>query len=423
MSGTTSPAAKAWRRRAQAPEATAETAAVLRLLMVRPWLIAGRDEGAIATVRRNEAAVREALARLGWVLVIDRDFVRLRKSAPVRRQAWAASGPNPLTCSWFFLLVAAAESMPPRVSIGQLVAAARTAAAEAEVPAPDDKPERHAILAALKMLDERGAVESLDGDINEFLRDDDPPVLLAVRHHRLIHVIANFGVADPVEDPVGWLEQVEREADPARRMRRRLVDDTAVYACDLDADEADWLSRRVRGDDGLPLAEAFGLHLERRGEGAAFVVPGDAYRSRSELGDCPFPGGGTVAHAGLLLCDMAEAEGIVDAERPGWRGVSQDQIIGHLAVLAEKYADQGWSTEHVTNLPGLATEVIALLGGANLLRVEAQTWWFAPATGRWAPPPEPRRGRSPRARKPATASADPPELTAIGGDSWHPLTR
>lgn len=100
-------------------------------------------------------------AGLGWVLVTDRDFVRLCKSPPVRRDAWAAGGPGPLTCSWFFLLVAAAESMPPRVSIGQLVAAARSAAAEADVPTPDNMPERHAILAALKLLTQRGVVESL----------------------------------------------------------------------------------------------------------------------------------------------------------------------------------------------------------------------------------------------------------------------
>ncbi|MFC6018408.1 TIGR02678 family protein [Plantactinospora solaniradicis] len=400
MTGATPAGAKAWRQRTrQTPEAAAETAAVLRLLMVRPWLIAGRDDSAISTVRRNESDVRDVLARLGWVLVIDRDFVRLRKTAPVRRDAWAATGPSPLTCSWFFLLVAAAESMPPRVSIGQLVSAARTAAAEAGIPAPDDRPERHAILAALKMLDERGVVDSLDGDMTEFLRNDDPPVLLAIHHHRLVHVIANFAVTDPVADPAGWLEQVERETDPARRMRRRLVDDTAVYTCDLDVDEADWLSRRVRGDDGGPLAEAFGLHLERRAEGAAFVVPAEANRSRSELGDCPFPSGGTVAHAGLLLCDMAEAEGNVDGNRPGWRGVPEDQVVAYLVVCAQRYADQGWSADHVANPPGLAAEVAALLGGANLLRVVGDVWWFAPAAGRWERPPEPRRGRGAAARK------------------------
>src|SRR5712692_6580193 len=107
-------------RRAWAPEADGETAAALRLLAVRPWLVAGRDEEAIAAVRRNLPAVREAIARLGWVLVVERDLIRLRKSPPVRRSAWAADGPSPLISSWFFLLVAAAESMPPRVGIGQL---------------------------------------------------------------------------------------------------------------------------------------------------------------------------------------------------------------------------------------------------------------------------------------------------------------
>lgn len=393
MTATTSMGAGSGRRRGQGRDAADEVAVVLRLLAAQPWLVAGRDDAAIATVRRNETAIRDAVGRLGWVLVVERDFVRLRKSPPVRRDAWAATGPGPLACAWFFLLVAAAESMPPRVGIGQLVAAARAAAAEAEVPAPNDKPERYAILAALRMLDERGVVESLDGDLADILREDDPPVLLAVHHHRLVHVIANFGAADPVTEPAEWLEQAEREPDHARRMRRRLIDDTAVYAGDLDADEADWLSRRVRGDDGQPLAEAFGLHLERRAEGAAFVVPDGAFRSRAELGDCPFPTGGTVGHASLLLCDLAAAEGAIDPGRPGWRGLHDRQVLDHLAVLARRYTGRGWSAEYVDNPPGLAGAVAALLAGVNLLRVDpAGTWWFSPASGRWGRPPEPRPG-------------------------------
>lgn len=51
-------------RKRWSPEADAETAAVLRLLAVRPWLVADRDAEAIAAVRRNLSAVRDALARL-----------------------------------------------------------------------------------------------------------------------------------------------------------------------------------------------------------------------------------------------------------------------------------------------------------------------------------------------------------------------
>ena len=146
-------------RRAWAPEAGAEVAALLRLLVWQPWLVAGRDDDAIAAVRRNEGALRDVFGRLGWVLVAERDLVRLRKSPPPRPAAWAAQGPNPLTCSWFFLLVAAAESMPPKVALAQLVTAARAAAAEAGVAVTGKIDERRAIVAALRLLDERGVVE------------------------------------------------------------------------------------------------------------------------------------------------------------------------------------------------------------------------------------------------------------------------
>src|SRR5437870_1602900 len=93
-------------RRAWAPEANLEVAAVLRLLMVRPWLVAGRDDDEMAKVRRNVEAVRDAFGRLGWVLVVERDLVRLRKTPPARRDAHAAPGPNPRSWQWFFLLAA-----------------------------------------------------------------------------------------------------------------------------------------------------------------------------------------------------------------------------------------------------------------------------------------------------------------------------
>lgn len=379
------------RQRRTSPEAAFETAAVLRLLMWKPWLIAGRDDDAIGAVRRNLAAIRDAVGKLGWVLIAERDFVRLRKSPPTRRDAWAAHGPKPLTCVWFFLLVAAAESMPAKVGLGQLVTAAKTAAAEAGLPAPDDQAERYAIHGALKMLDDRRVVENIDGDLDEFLTNSDAPVLLAVHHHRLVHVIANIGTGNPVADPQGWLAQVEREADPARRMRRRLIDDTVVHTVDLDDDEADWMSRRVRGDDGLPLAETFGLHLERRAEGAAFIVPDDAFRLRKELGDLPFPAGGTVAHAALLLCDAASSDGAIDADRPGWRRLAADDIIRLLAGYAAQYGHgRGWGQEYVENLPKLSEEIQKLLTDLALLRVENTTdWWFSPAAGRWERAPAP----------------------------------
>ncbi|GAA3439598.1 DUF2398 family protein [Kutzneria kofuensis] len=385
-------------RRAWSVEADAEVSAALRTLAARPWLVAGRDDETIAAVRRNLDTVREAFARLGWVLVVERDLVRLRKSPPVRRDAWAATAPAPATCSWFFLLVAAAEAMPPRVGLAQLVTAARAAAAEAGLPVTTDIAERRAIVAALRMLDERGVIEQMDGVVDGFVHDEHAPVLLAVHHTRLSHVIANFADADPSADPAGWLALVEREPDAARRMRRRLVDDTLVHVADLDEAEADWLSRRFRGDDGAPLAAAFGLHAERRAEGAAFVVPAEAFRRPRELGPLPFPTPGTTGHAALLLCDAAAVDGTLAADRPGWRAIRDSTVLALLASWGQQFGAGrgGWAGEDVDNPAGLAGKVRALLTGLNLLRIDDTTaaddgesaerlWWFSPAAGRWRP--------------------------------------
>jgi uncharacterized protein (TIGR02678 family) len=334
---------------------------------------------------------------LGWVLVVERDFIRLRKSPPVRRHAFAADGPTPLQASWFFLLVAGAESVAPRVALAQLVTVARAAAAEAGLPVTHDITERRAIVRALRMLDKRGVVIQLDGDVEGFVEDEDAPVLLAVHHSRLAHVIANYGSGDPTGDPPMWLEQLEREPDPARRMRRRLIDDTLVHVADLDEPEADWLSRRVRGDDGGPLATAFGLRLERRAEGAAFVVPDDAFRHFRELGPTHFPAPGTVPHAALLLCEHAAVTGVLGSSDqgpgPGWRGLVDSSVREHVAVLAAERADGrgGWRRELVENPQRLVEEVRALLTSLDLLRVRpgaegAAMWWFSPATGRWSLP-------------------------------------
>jgi len=405
------PAAEPRRARRWNPELGYEIAALLRLLAARPWLVSGHDDVAIAAVRVNVKKLREVYARLGWVLVAERDFVRLRKSPPPRRSAWAADSPNQLTCTWYFLLVAAAESLTSRVTLATLVAAARTAAAEAHVPTTGLIDERRAIVAALKELDRRGVIERLDGVVEGFLTTEEPEVLFAVHHMRLSHVIANAGTSDPGADPAGWLTSVEREPDPAVRMRRRLVDDAIVHNCDLDEDESDWLRRRVKGDDGGPLAKVFGLEVERRAEGAAFVVPNDAHRYGRELGPSPFPVGGTVPHAALLLCDAAALFGRMtddDAPGPGWCGLDLDDVTGRLAGWAATIGSGSgaWAVDLAENPAVLAHQVAALLGARDLMRVitgrdGSCSWWFSPATGRW---PAPRAQPAAARRQPEPAA-------------------
>lgn len=386
------------RRRAWRPEADEEAAALLRYLNAKCWLIAGRDDERIAAARRNENALRSAYGRLGWPIVIDRDIVRLRKSPPPRPADYATDGPTPLVCSWFFLLVAAAESLPPRVAIGALVNAARSSAVEVGLVPTNDMPERRAIVNALRMLDDRGVIERIDGDLETYLQGDDAPVLLGIHHTRLVHVIANAGTLDPAADPHAWLAQVQREPEAARRMRRALIDDTCVHSALLDEEEGAWLSHRVRGDDGAPLAAAFGLVLERRAEGAAFVVADEAFRYPYELGPTPFPTPGTVGHAGLLLSNRAGVDGtIIGAPGPGWRGLSHTDVLAALTELATENAAGrgGWSAEYVNDPAALADAVADLFTAINVVRIAdaaaERMWWFAPVAGRWADDGTPAR--------------------------------
>jgi hypothetical protein len=170
----------------------------------------------------------------------------------------------------------------------------------------------------------------------------------------------------------------------------------------------------VRGDDGAPLAAAFGLHLERRAEGAAFVVPEDAYRYPYELGPLPFPAQGTVPHAALLLREQAGLDGQADgAPGPSWRGLPAEEIPPRLAALAATVGTGrgGWSREYIDDPGAFAAQVEALLTGIGLLRVlpvagGRAVWWFSPGSGRWPQSTLNRRRQPASADRAMTGASD-----------------
>lgn len=410
------------------PESEEEVTAALRRIAVQPWLVAGRDDESMQQVRRHERQVRDALALLGWSLVVEPGLVRLRKSPPRRRDDFAAAAPPPQIRSWFFLLAAASEAMPPRCGLGDLVSEARSAAAEVGLPSTNTMSERRAIVAGLRMLIQRGIITQLDGESERFSEDENVLVLLEIHHTRLLHLIANWAAPDPVEAPGQWLAQVERQPDLNRRMRAWMVDDAVIHSADLDAEEGDWLSRRARSVAGLSIAQRFGLHLERRAEGLLLTVPPEAYRYPRELGEFRFPGTGTEAHAALLLCDRATVEGTTDGGPGlGWRGLAADEVGQKLTGLAEE--NPSWKGELRTNIPALMDAVQQLLGGLSLLRLsEGGTWWFSPATARFEPPSggagvHRSKSRARGARGTDTPAdlmeqeVSPPELTSSEGSS------
>lgn len=378
------------------PDSSDEVQESLRLLALQPWLVSGRDDESIAKVRRNVETLRSVFLRLGWALVVERDLVRLKKMPPAggRIADWAMKAPSPLACSWTFLLAAAAEGLPHQATLGQLVEAAKATAAEAGTPVTNTRGERRAIAQAISQLVHRGVIDETDGAVNDYIENEDAAVLLTIFHTRLLHLIAHFDPeVDPVTKPDLWLERVTRQPDPARRMRHRLVDDTCLHTVDLDDTEIDWLSRRLR-EEGNPLADAFGLTVERRSEGAALVVPEESFRWPRELGDTPFPGPGVISHAALLLSEHVGVEGEVGAEfpGPGWRGMARSGVFAKLIELADSQTvgRGGWPAEAVQNPVGLMGDVEGLLVGAGLLRIIDSHWWLSPVTGRWGEPEPPK---------------------------------
>ncbi|GCD19279.1 hypothetical protein CTKZ_08410 [Cellulomonas algicola] len=386
------------------PNASMEIAAVLRRLMLNPWLVAGRDDEQIATIRRHEKVIKDTFSRLGWQITIARDFVRLRKTAPPAHLS--SSGLRAAAHTWMFLIAAGAERLRPLERLGAIAVAAHEAAATAGVPVTGDITERRALLAGLRELYDRGVLEEKDGNSDDYAASDDPEVLVAIHHQRLLHLIANFSLTDPLDDPHTFLSDLRRENDDMRRMRRRVLDEAVIHTIELDPDEADWLRRRAGDRDSRALAAAFALYRERREEGLAWVVPAESFRYPRELGPQVLPGVGTVAQAALDLCDLVAAGGDAVEGWTGWRQVTYAQVTEILAELAA--TNPAWAAEDAANPHLLASKIKALLVPLNLLHVDG-TWKFSPATGRWKSRPAPPRARTERAPIDRTASDQPQE--------------
>ncbi|GHE11924.1 DUF2398 family protein [Streptomyces alanosinicus] len=374
-----------------------------RVLKTRAWLVGGRDDAVIEAVYRHRSALREVLAAVGCVLVVEPDLVRVYNPAPPL-SARLPEGDSPKGV-WFWLTVSALESLPVKVRLGQVAAAARAAAAEIELSVTQSRAELAALAAGLRRLCACGVLEELEGRVEALLDgEDDPPVLLRVHHTRLLCVLPRdvpvdeWGqwAIDPAEDPAGWLAGLVRPVDAGIRVCAMLVDQAVVHACDLGEDELQWLSDKV-ATDGAAVARSFGLALEHRLEGAAFVMPQETYEEQV-MGPFRFPGrsrssAGTVRHAALLLIDVLSAEGErggTGAPGPGWCGAPKSWVVGRLGEMAGRHA--WWSKDLRSDLPRLAEDVRQVLEPeADLLRVVGgyeDWWWLSPAGARWTVLPE-----------------------------------
>ncbi len=368
-----------------------EASEVCRLLMRRPWLLAGRDDAAIEAVHRFEDQVRSlVVGDLQWRLVVEPDTVRLVKSPPVRLADRLPA--DSATIRWMWLCVAAIDDMPFMAPTADLVAAAREAAEEARIPYTGSREELRKLRCGIEMLIERGVVEVLDGTLDE-LEDAEASAWVRMRHDRLLSLMGNTGpllhdgtwTVDPLPEPDRWIEECAAPASTAARVLRRLVDDTVVHWADLDLPEEHWLRTELHGKVA-EVAEALGMWVEERAEGVALVLDDEHAGLRGHT----FPHRGTVQHAAVLVRDHALAAGRGEGPGqpgPGWRSVRADAVAGVLADGAGTH--RWWGEEYRRNIPRLVDEVRALWAHLGLLRVfpaYTDLWWLSPAIARWAAP-------------------------------------
>lgn len=169
-------------------------------------------------------------------------------------------------------------------------------------------------------------------------------------------------------DAEDLLARAERREATCHWLRAKLVEDPVLYREELT--EAEWLELRRRlGEEERYLDEMFGLVLEARAEGVSAR---------------PFPAGGTVGHAALLLIDRMRG-GAPEGPARWW---SAAEVAAQVVELASEHATH-WAGGLVAAPDRLARMAVDLLVEVRLAErrqrdglVEVR---LPPAAGRFAP--------------------------------------
>lgn len=332
------------------PQATVERRIAARYLLAHPLACKEQDPDAFRLIRRHETELdRWFTQRLGYRLHLGADTARLFKSGvvPEHRPLRTATGRafHHLEYQYLVLAVASTVAGPAVVSLRDLVDLIRSAAAEADVPLAGDGTERRALVTALRWMIDHGLADELHAHIDAYANDAAADAVLEMRPDRIaLLAMPALGGFDDSED---LLARASRRDATRQWLRARLVEDPVLYRDDVT--DAEWIELRRRlGEEERFLDEMFGLVLEARAEGVAAIDP------TGTLSDRPFPAGGTVSHAALLLIGVLRA----DAGATNWWGA--DELARHVAALAAEHAGH-WAGDLVAAPDRLTRQVVELL--------------------------------------------------------------
>jgi uncharacterized protein (TIGR02678 family) len=365
-----------------------------RHLLISPILTALRQPVELDLVRRHATALKAMFAgQLGYALIVESSFARLVKAplpatAPVR-PARRTTDDSPFTAATYVhLSLACAALLAPGVGeqilISALVDQIRADAAEQGITVTDGIGDRRQLVSALRLLSGWGVVSETDGSVSAWGERSEEEALLSINRSLLIHLLPGplhqFATAEDA-----W-SQPENEP-PRKRLRRRLVENPALFRAELPGDELDVLSRE-RNELARQLDENFGLVLEVRAEGVL------AYDPSGTLTDLDFPGSGSAKQAALLLLDelTAAAPGRPTAEStvqvnettlPGslvpWPRVDQA-----LTSLLDRYRT-AWKNSYGQSLDVLRGDVVGLLTALRLAQPLDEGLAVFPFAARYQP--------------------------------------
>jgi len=263
--------------------------------------------GALALVRRFEEPLRNEFNRLcHWRLDLGPTCARLLRRPtelsthrPARTATQSRRSFSPHTYASLCLVVAALESLGEQTTISQLAdEVVRLRAGDEALPLDlTVHAHRRAFVDAVAWLEHRGVLDLLDGDTETFLGGGGDALYDVDRDAASRLLVSPPSVLAGLTTPDDFLSEpypptVEGDQARARhRVHRRLLTESALYYEDLPGDERDYArQRRARIRDELE--RLTGATLECRAEGQALVGLPAAE---------PFPSGGAVAQAALLL--------------------------------------------------------------------------------------------------------------------------
>lgn len=329
--------------------------------------------GALALVRRFEEPLRNEFNRLcHWRLDVAPTCSRLlRRPAalsshrPARTATQSRRPFSPQAYASLCLVLAAVEGLGEQTTISQLAdEVVRLRAGDDALPLDlTVHAHRRAFVDAVAWLEHRGVLELLDGDTETFLGGSGDALYDVDRDAAGRLLVSPPSVLSGLATPDNFLDEsypptIEGEQARARhRVHRRLLTESALYYDELPDDERDY-ARQRRTRIREEIERLTGTTLECRAEGQAVVGLPAAE---------PFPSGGAVAQAALLLGgELAGVASAADAAPPVGRVVASIALDAAWRRVLAAYGGR-FTAEYRAEPNRLRAEAMSLLERLDLV--------------------------------------------------------